>query len=292
MRKLLFAGAVAGGFLLLGGAPAHADVLPAPAGAQGSSLGDLLTPTGNGLDPAGGLNLESPLGGNLVDVQPGDNTPNLTPSDLLPAGDADTPIKPTGRMPQAGTAQRGLPAADVLTGALPHPGGGRPGGGLPTGGLPTGSLPTGSLPISGLPIGGLPTGSLLNGGLLPGGLLGGLPLGGSTPNGRISGDQTESGLLGSGLPLLDRVAGMLPDPATTNQMLPATDPTDVSGMPAGGTPVTPTGPAPAASTDTSATGGDKRLPEEPINGEATQKKDTRAFTGDSRPVAGTDPGFK
>jgi hypothetical protein len=290
VRKLLFAGAVAGGFLLLGGAPAHADVLPAPAGAQGSSLSDLLTPTGNGLDPAGGLNLESPLGGNLVDVKPGDNTPNLAPSDLLPGGGADTPIKPTDRMPQAGAAQRGLPAADVLSGALPHSG-----GGLPTGGLPTGSgLPTGA------------AGNLLGGGLRSGGgLLGGLPIGGLMPNSRMPADQSESALLGSGLPLLDSVAGMLPDPATNGQLLPATDPTDLSGMPAGGTPAATnpaatnpaatnpaaSGPAPGAGTGTSATDDDKRLHEEPIDGEATRKKDTRAFTGDSRPVAGTDPGF-
>lgn len=281
MRKLLFAGAVAGGFLLLGGAPAHADVLPAPGGAQGSSLNDLLRPTGNGLDPAGGLNLESPLGGNLVDVQPGDNTPHVTPPDLLPAAGADSPIKPTARTPQAGTVQRGLPAADTLSGALPHSVGNRP-------------------------TGGLPTGTLLSGGLLGGGLLGGLPLGGSTPNSRMPADQSESGPLGSGLPMLASVAGMLPDPATTAQMLPASDPADVSGMPAGGTPVPPTevpptDPAPtdpalidpprAAGTSTSA-GDDKRLHEEPIDGEATRKKDTRAFTGDSRPVAGTDPGFR
>jgi hypothetical protein len=270
VRKLLFAGAVAGGFLLLGGAPAHADVLPAPGGAQGSSLSDLLRPTGNGLDPAGGLNLQSPLGGNLVDVQPGDNTPHVTPPDLLPAGGADTPIKPTARTPQAGTLQRGLPAADALSGALPHSGG--------------------------RPAGGLPTGTLLSGGLLGGGLLGGLPLGGSTPNSRMPADQSESGPLGSGLPMLDSVAGMLPDPATTARMLPASDPADVSGMPAGGTPVPPADPAlidpPRAAGTTASADDDKRRHEEPIDGEATQKKDTRAFTGDSRPVAGTDPGFR
>ena len=286
MRKLLFAGAVAGGFLLLGGAPAYADGLPAPAGAQGSSLGDLLSSTGNGLDPAGGLNLQSPLSGNLVDVPPGGNPPNVAPSDLFPGGDADTPIKPTARKPHA---EGGLPAADRRGAALPHSGSGWPtSGGLPLGGgLPTGSRLNG---------GGLPTGaagSLLSGGLPGGGLLGGLPVGGLTPNGRMPAGQSESALLGSGLPLLDNVAGMLPDPATA-QLPAATDPTDLSGMPAGGTPVIPADPAaagPVAGTDTSASDDDKRLHEEPIDGEATQQKDTRPFTGESRPVAGTDPGF-
>ncbi|RSM46536.1 hypothetical protein DMB66_49440 [Actinoplanes sp. ATCC 53533] len=77
MRKWFYAGAVAGGFLLLGAAPAQADVVPAPAGGLLGSLsgGQGLDDQGLGLDPAGGLNLASPLGGSpLMDFKPGRNS--------------------------------------------------------------------------------------------------------------------------------------------------------------------------------------------------------------------------
>src|SRR5689334_5438820 len=78
MRKWFYAGAVVGGFLLLGAAPAQADVVPAPAGGLLGSLGGGAT-QGLGLDPAGGLNLASPLdGSSLMDVKPGQNSADLT----------------------------------------------------------------------------------------------------------------------------------------------------------------------------------------------------------------------
>ena len=131
MRKYLFAGAVAGGLLLLSGAPAHADDQPAPAGV----LGGLLNPA-CGIDPTGGLDLDSPLGGDLVQVKPGQNSPDLTGAadNALPAADgrpvARTGLgdQPTNRTPadstlSGGAAQRVLPAADVVGEALPAPGG-------------------------------------------------------------------------------------------------------------------------------------------------------------------------
>ena len=311
MRKLLFAGAVAGGFLLLGGAPAHADVLPTPAGADGSSLGDVLTP--RGFDPAGGLNLESPLGGSLIDVTPGDNTPGVDPATLLPSENAPAAREADS---QAGlTPPGGLPAAGAVANALPK-----------TNGV--------DVPV---------VGGLLGGGGLPGaGLLGGLPTGGFQPNGRMPAGPGESGLVDPGWPMLDAIAGVLPGQAGSARTLPAIDPTDFSGMPLGGTPVNPADapattkpattdtdpdpaadPGPAAGSDPttgsgSATGSGpaansgpaagegpaadpgagsgatddaKRLHEEPIDDEATQRQDNRSFSTDERPVAGVDPGF-
>ncbi|MEU8613550.1 hypothetical protein AB0C29_36760, partial [Actinoplanes sp. NPDC048791] len=88
MRKWFYAGAVVGGFLLLGAAPAQADVVPAPAGGLLGSLGGGAT-QGLGLDPAGGLNLASPLdGSSLMDVKPGQNSADLTgPASGLAAQD-------------------------------------------------------------------------------------------------------------------------------------------------------------------------------------------------------------
>src|ERR1044072_6894067 len=79
MRKYLYAGAVAGGFLLLGAAPAHADVQPAPAGAQqDAGVGGLLGSTG-GLDQPGRLRIPDATGGSgtLLDVKPGNNSADV-----------------------------------------------------------------------------------------------------------------------------------------------------------------------------------------------------------------------
>ena len=100
MRKYLFAAVAAGGLLLLGAAPAHADERPAP-----GMLGGLLDPAG-GLLPADGLTVD-PLGDTpLVDVDPGDNTPSVVPT--LPA-EGTTPAARTGL--GGGTADRPKPAA-------------------------------------------------------------------------------------------------------------------------------------------------------------------------------------
>lgn len=285
MRKYLYAGAVAGGFLLLGAAPAHADVQPAPAGAQqdAGALGGLLGATG-GLDPAGGLGISDPLGGSgrLLDVRPGNNSADVpgAAGNLIPAQDG-VPAARTG-LGRAGdrTARSGQRPA---TEDLPAVGGG--------------------LPVSNLPISNLPISNLLGGGLpLVGGLL---------PNGRSAGlsraDQ-ESGLLGGDLPLL---GGLLP----TVPSAPAGR--AVSGLPAGGTDVpaaqdptqdpaqdpaqNPGQPAqvpaqpkpakgPAKPAADPATANDARLHEEPTDPE-DNGGNRRAFS-DGRPVAGVDPDYK
>ena len=183
-------------------------------------LGGLLNPAG-GIDPTGGLDLDSPLGGDLVQVKPGQNSPDLTGAadNALPAADGRPAARtglgdqPTNRTPadstlSGGAAQRALPAADVVGEALPAP------GGLPA-------------------LGSLPVGNLLGGGLP---LIGGLMPDGRTPSTLPA---QESGLLGEGLPLLGGLGGLLP--ADSAQTLPAFDEApDTSGMPAG---------APASSAD-------------------------------------------
>ena len=180
MRKYLYAGAVAGGFLLLGAAPAYADVVPAPQGAQQA---DVQQPDGGGLggllDPANGVGLDQPLGGSpLIDVNPGDNSVLPQDGSALPAEDgvpaARTGFGTPGDRPHGQHGNRPLPAADVVGQTLP---GGLPlsGGGLPLangGGLPSGALS--QLPVGHLLGGGLP---LLGGGLLPDGRT---PAGGMT----------------------------------------------------------------------------------------------------------------
>ena len=196
MRKYLYAGAVAGGFLLLGAAPAHADVQPAPAGA----LDGVLSSTG-GLDPAGGLRISDPLGGagTLLDVKPGDNSADVpgTADNRLPLPDG-VPAR-TGMGGAGDTAARpGRPVKRPATEDLPAVGGG---------------LPVSNLPIADL-LGGLPSIS----GLLPNGDSAGL-----------SRADQESGLLGGDLPLL---SGLFPRSLTpaapAASGLPAGG-TDVSG---------------------------------------------------------------
>jgi hypothetical protein len=283
MRKYLYAGAMAGGFLLLGAAPAHADVVPVPAGQQQD---------GNG---ASGLLGGGPLGdGRLLSVTPGDNSADLRGASGSVLPDLDQmPAARTGLGKAADRAPAGAarPTADRLGSGLPLAGllsGGGIGGGLPLagGGLP---LAGGGIPLAG---GGLP---LTGGGIPLAG--GGLPFSG----GRAAGAQ-ESGLLGDHTPLLGGLGGLgglLP--SASARTLPA-----VSGMPAGGTAV-PATHAPAAdapgnlapATDTPvkpaadpATANDKRLHEEPVDPEgATGRTDTRKFS-DGRPVAGPDPDYR
>ena len=253
MRRYLYAGAVAGGFLLLGAAPAHADVLPAPAGAQqdGGALGGLLGSTG-GLDPAGGLRISDPVGGagTLLDVKPGDNSADVPGAvdNVLPAQDG----VPAARTGLGRAADRTAPRT-ARTMQRPS----------------TEDLPAvgGGLPVSNLPISNL---------------LGNLPIGGLLPNGSATGlsraDQ-ESGLLSNDLPLL---GGLLPISAP-----------DASGLPAGGTdvPAAPrTKPAAAAPAEDPAIANDARLHEEPTDPEG-KGGNQRAFS-DGRPVAGVDPDYK
>lgn len=307
MRKWFYAGAVAGGFLLLGAAPAHADVVPGPAGGLLGSLDGGQGPGDEprlGLDPAGGLNLASPLGGSpLMDVQPGHNSADVTgpAADLLPKHD-DEPAReadePGGRKPARGSAPADLPLIGGLTG------GGSSRGGLGGGGLGGGGLAGGG---AGRPGGGL--GNLIPANLLGGGLLGG----GLTPDGRMASAAAprESALFDGGVPLLGGLGGLLP--ANEVPRTPPADDDTPTGMPAGGTPVDPAlvDPAPADPAlvdpaDPQAGNGkgkgkngksgkgqsvdDPRLHEEPTDDEAGGKK--RTFSTGGRPIAGEDQDFK
>ncbi len=165
MRKYLFAAAAAGGLLLLGAAPAHADDRPAP-----GLLGGLLDPAG-GILPADGLNVDSPVGdAPLVDVDPGDNTPSVVPT--LPAH-GTTPaartglgsVEPDRKRPAAKTEDDDRPARPA---ARPRPTDVLPVANLLGGLLPDGraSAATADARESGLLDGDLPLlGGL--GGLLP-----------------------------------------------------------------------------------------------------------------------------
>jgi hypothetical protein len=274
MRKWFYAGAVVGGFLLLGAAPAQADLVPAPA--------DGLLPSANGqgigLDPAGSLNLESPLGGasRLVSIRPGQNSADLqgagsSLSDMLPS-DGSLLREPVAQERNTHLAPAGLPLA--RTGASAGGVTGRRMGQL-SGGLPTNSL-TGLIPSG-----------LLGGGLLGGGLL------------SSAGSPRESTLFDGGLPLLGGLGGLMPVNET-----PDTDPADdqaVTGMPAGGTAVDPATADPAtvdpATVDPATVDPaidepvrDPRVHEEPIDDEASGGK--RAFSEGGRPIAGEDEDFK
>jgi hypothetical protein len=259
MRRYLYAGAVAGGFLLLGAAPAHADVQPDPAGTQqdAGALGGLLGSPG-GLDPAGGLRITDPLAGSgrLLDVKPGDNSADVpgATDNLLPAQDGVPPAR-TG-LGQAADRNAERPAHRPATEDLPALGGG---------------LPVSNLPVSNLLGGGLP----LIGGLLPNG-----------PTAGLSRADQESGLLGGDLPLL---GGLLPDAPSASA-----DPAG-TGLPAGGTDIPaahnkPAKPATAEPAADPSIANDARLHEEPTDPEGKGGK-RRAFS-DGRPVAGVDPDYQ
>jgi hypothetical protein len=288
MRKWFYAGAVVGGFLLLGAAPAQADV-PAPADRLPSSM-DGVWPAGSGgqglgLDPAGGLTLESPLAGSsLANVTPGQNSPDLssaaaslssTAAGVQPKAAGPTADLPAGRKPAGRLGQGGLPTGALPTGNLTGPTGnltgrvpGLPGGGLLGGGLPGGWLPGAGQLGTGQLGGGLPGAGLFGGGLLP--------------DGRVpsAGSPSESALFDGGLPLLGGLGGLLPANEVPRTLRPTGDDATappVSGMPAGGTAVD----QPAR---------DPRVHEEPAGDETTGKK--RSFSDGGRPVAGEDTEFK
>ena len=98
MRKYLYAGAMVGGLLLSGAAPAYADVVPVPIGAQQQDGGGL----SGLLGPDGGLSIDRPFGdGKVLDLDPGTNTPDLTPlaGAVLPEQNAvPAPVRITTRM--------------------------------------------------------------------------------------------------------------------------------------------------------------------------------------------------
>jgi hypothetical protein len=259
MRRHLYAGAVAAGFLLLGAAPAYADVQPAPADAQ-QDAGD----PGGLLGSTNGIDLSNPLGGtSLLNVNPGDNSV-LPPQDDVPP--ARTGFGRAGaQRDSSGPAER--PVAAEKVDALP----------VPDRGLPTGALS--QLPIASLLGGGLP----VIGGLLPNGQS---PLGSRA-------DQ-ESGLLDDGVPLLGGLGGLLPGHSA--RTLPAASgmPAGGTAVPAGepaqdvpdGTKPAQPDPKPAAADP--AIADDHRLHEEPTDPE--DKSDSRPFSG-GRPIAGVDPDF-
>jgi hypothetical protein len=302
MRKCFYAGAVVGGFLLLGAAPAQADVIPAPAGGLLSTLGGDSATQGLGLDPAGGLNLESPLGGSLVNAEPGRNSADVSgpASDLLPRDvrtrEADAP---GGRKAARAAAPADLPVVGGLTGG--GLGGSSRGGAIGSGGSrgPGGSR-------GGL--GGLIPANLLGGGLLGGGL---------TPDGRTGSAEStgDPALFDGGVPLLGGLGGLLPANETP-RTLPADGDDAPTGLPAGGADVDPALVDPADGRVDPADGGrpgddkggkdskgtkagdpaadqpvdDPRLHEEPIDDEAGGKK--RSFSDGGRPVAGEDQDFR
>lgn len=323
MRKWFYAGAVVGGSLLLGAAPAQADVVPTPAG------GLLGVTQGLGLDPAGGLNLANPLGGSsLMDVRPGQNSAHVTGP--APGARAEDGVRtreadePSGRQPARGSAPADLPVVGGLTGGGSSGGalgGGSSGGALGGGGV-GGALSHGGSAggAAGRPGGGLPTGSLSN--LIPANLLGGGLLGGGlTPDGRTGSARAprESALFGGGVPLLGGLGGLLPANEAP-RTLPRPGDDTPTGMPAGGTAVDPYTGAPAtadaAATDPGAADpvlvdppvgqpgdgdqagdpaadqpiDDPRLHEEPVDDEAGGKK--RTFSDGGRPIAGEDEDFR
>jgi hypothetical protein len=291
MRRYLIVAAVAGG-LLVGGAPAYADVNPAPNGG----------PLGGILDPAGGLSLDNPLGdAPLIGVKPGTNTPEL-PS--LPGTGAQQPAE--GGLPAART---GLGGAKPATGQAPAAD--AAGAADVAGGSPLGSVSDDNFAVANLPVGSMLSGGGLSSlGLMPDGSPAlatrpAAPATGASAANATNAKAQESGLLGSGVPLLGGLGGLLPEPART---LPADVP-DTTGMPAGGTAVDaqdkpaddpqtpgnqPGTPADkpagqdATAPDPSGPGDDdKRLHEEPTDGEAANG---RAFS-EGRPTAGQDPDF-
>ena len=290
MRKWFYAGAVAGGFLLLGAAPAQADVVPAPAGGLLSALGGD-TDRGLGLDPAGGLNLASPLDGSpLMDVQPGQNSADVSSPATDTLTDEDDKIR-TRQVDEA-TGRRSGPADRAVLGGLTR-GTSASGQNRGTGG-------------SGGALGNLVPADLLGGGLLGGGL---------TPDGRMATTEAprESALFDGGVPLLGGLGGLLPANETP-RTLPATDDDTPNGMPAGGTPVDPATVDPQAGKNDKDGKGkdgkghghkgkdqvtdpavdepvdDPRLHEEPIDDEAGGKK--RTFSDGGRPIAGEDEDFR
>lgn len=137
MPKWFFAGALAAGLLLLGAAPAHADLVPVPDPLT------LVAPLaeevpGPGVDPANGLGLQSPLGGPLAHLKPGSNDPDLT----AVASGVTRPARPAPVRPLRESA-RGpalFEGGEPLLGGL--------GGLLPANGTPAGAA------ASGLPPGG------------------------------------------------------------------------------------------------------------------------------------------
>jgi hypothetical protein len=246
MRKYLYAGAVAAGFLLLGAAPVYADVQPAPAGAQGGLL-----------DPADGIDLGNPLGGSpLLNVDPGDNS--IFPRDAVP------PARTGFGQASSDAAKR--PAAAESDGTREAP----PvaGDGVPTGSLsqlPVANLFSGGIPVVGglLPNGRSPLGSRADqeSGLFDNGLplLGGF-------GGMLPGDSTRtrpavSGMPagGTALPAGDQVAPARPGRDTPNQAKPG---------------------KPKPATVDPAIANDHRLHEEP-----TDPEDTPRPFSSGRPVA-------
>ncbi|MEU7903217.1 hypothetical protein [Actinoplanes sp. NPDC049118] len=289
MRKWFYAGAVVGGVLLLGAAPAQADLVPV----QTDGLVNSADGRGIGLDPAGSLNLESPLGGanQLMNIKPGQNSADLqglgSLSDMMPrnTGLLQGVAEPDGRAQGAGLVPAGVPVGGLTR------------GGTSVAGMARGATSAGGATAGRQAAGGLPTGnltSLIPSGLLSGGLLGG----GLLP---AAGAPRESALFDGGLPLLGGLGGLLPanevpdkdkDKDKGKDKDRAGDADDVvTGMPAGGTAVDPATVDPATvdpAIDEPVR--DPRVHEEPIDNEAGGDK--RSFSGGGRPIAGVDEDFK
>ena len=149
MRKWFYAGAVAGGFLLLGAAPAQADVLPAPAGDRLGWLTGDGAGQGLGPDPAGGPGPAGPLVGGLTGgATRGGGLGSLIPADLLGGGLLGGGLTPDGWTGAAGPQRESA----LFDGGVPLLGG--LGGKLPANESPRTLPATGEGTPTGMPAGG------------------------------------------------------------------------------------------------------------------------------------------
>jgi hypothetical protein len=297
VRKLWYAGAVvAGGIALFGATPAQADLLPGSGTAEQQAderLADLLGQS-NGVTMENPLRYstlgQTPLGSPpLMQFKAGQNSPDLKP--VLP-GESGSEDRP------------GLPAADVVGGALQQP--------------------VGAGPVRRLNMPQLPLERVFGFGLFDGLLADGAP---SSFLQRPTMRQAEA--FDGGVPLLGGLGGVLPVNDLPDTAPAGTKP-DTSGLPAGGLAVlpaagaapstgqtTPSATTPAAGATPSAaqspatgqpvdaptagqsatptqqptpaaTPDDPRLHEEPVDDEAAH----RQFSPNGRPVAGIDQQYK
>ncbi|MBG0566786.1 hypothetical protein [Actinoplanes aureus] len=292
MRKLWCAGAIASGILLLGAAPAQADVLPNP-----SVLDAPVTALGYALAPTNDWRLSSPVasdplsGEPLMDLKPGNRQLLQVQPGAQQQGQAVE--KPADH-------RRLLPAADVVSRTLPDAGQNRrrgPLGGLPIQGIPM-PLAGQDFKFAGLPFDSIVDGTLF-GGLTPAGLpamagtgtrepaaderpvaptrteagspeiplLGGL--GGGNPVGDLQQQLTNLQSDLSGLPVGGRSVRAKParkaaaTPAPTASVAPVDEPAPaVSAAPASATPA----PSPSTPRGFAAEVDDPRLHEEPVDG--------------------------
>ncbi|WP_229067830.1 hypothetical protein [Actinoplanes sp. DH11] len=274
MRKLWCAGALAGGILLFGAAPALADTNPVPDAGR-----EPLSPLGQALEQTGNWRLHTPLAsdplsgeplvdlgageGPLLAVRPGDNSIGRTDGLGGAAGAAGS-----ARLENQKPA-RALPTADVVGGTLPDSGKQTRNGGKATGPIPvTGEILArefANLPFDHLVQNGLPAVATLGPDGVPVAQDTGTP---AAPNRRErarTGAPVVDGLGTAGL------GGAVPVGGFRNNLDDLS--TDISGLPLGGSPVQPqparsveVPPAAAASPGTPAAGTSTPAPASSVPG--------------------------